>query len=95
MSTFSKLTSYAVGKWEVTKEERLSQKEIKSIREATVVESKYGLSAKILMAAGDCKYVPISRDSILAEGDDIEPSAIVLITLSKEGEKDIVRLDMQ
>lgn len=95
MSIFSELKSYAVGQWEVTKEERLSAKEIKSITEGTVVESKYGLSAKLLLAAGGCKFIPLSRDSDLAEGDDIEPSAIVLITLSKEGEADIVRLDMK
>ncbi len=56
--------------------------------------SKFGLSAKLLLAAGGCKYIPLSRDSSLAEGDDIEPSAIVLLTLAKEGEDDIVRLDM-
>ena len=94
MSAFSELKSYPVGQWEVSKEERLSQKEIKSIKEATVVASKFGLSAKILMAAGDCRYVPISRDSILAEGDDIEPSAIVLITLARDG-NEIARLDVE
>ena len=95
MSKFSELKSYAVGQWEVIKEEKLSTKEITSILEGTVVESKYGLSAKLLLAAGGCKYIPLSRDSSLAEGDDIEPKSVVLITLSKEGENDIVRLDMK
>lgn len=95
MSIFSSLKSYAVGNWEVSKEERLSAKEIASILEGTVVDSKYGLSAKLLLAAGGCKYIPLSRDSSLAEGDDIEPKSVVLITLSKEGENDIVRLDMK
>lgn len=93
MSVFSELKSYA-GKWSVKSSAKLSKEDAKSITEATVVESEYGLSAKVLTAKGT-KYIPISRDSVLAEGDDIEPKAIVLLILGKEGEADIVRLDVE
>lgn len=93
MSIFSELKSYA-GKWTVKSSAKLDKADVKDITEATVVSSEYGLSAKVLTAKGT-KYIPISRDSILAEGDDIEPKAIVLIVLSKEGESDIVRLDVE
>ena len=93
MSIFSELKSYA-GKWSVKSSAKLDKADVKSITEATVVSSEYGLSAKVLTTK-DTKYIPISRDSILAEGDDIEPSAIVLLILSKEGESDIVRLDVE
>lgn len=93
MSVFSELKTYE-GKWSVKSSAKLDKADVKSITEATVVSSEYGLSAKVLTAKGT-KYIPISRDSILAEGDDIEPSAIVLIVLSKEGESDIVRLDVE
>lgn len=93
MSIFSELKTYA-GKWSVVSSAKLDKVDVKSIQEATVVASEYGLSAKILTAKGT-KYIPISRDSILAEGDDIEPKAIVLVVLSKEGESNIVRLDVE
>ena len=93
MSVFSELKSYA-GKWSVISSAKLDKADVKSIQEATVVSSEYGLSAKVLTAKGT-KYIPISRDSILAEGDDIEPKAIVLLVLGKEGESNIVRLDVE
>ena len=93
MSVFSELKSYA-GKWSVISSAKLDKADVKSITEATVVSSEYGLSAKVLTAKGT-KYIPISRDSILAEGDDIEPKAIVLLVLGKEGESNIVRLDVE
>lgn len=87
--------TYMTGKWTVKSEAKISKADAALIAEGTVVESEYGLSAKLLLVTGGAKYVPISRDSDLAEGDDIEPKNIVFIVLEKEGENDIVRLDMR
>lgn len=87
--------TYAASKWAVKSVSKISRKEATLIEEGTVVNSKFGLSAKLLLTTGGAKYVPISRDSSLAEGDDIEPTRIVFIVLEKEGEDDVTRLDME
>jgi len=95
MSIFTDLKVYDVTPWTLTGSAKLSKADAKLIAEATVVESEFGLSAKVLLVKGGYKYIPISRDSVLAEGDDIEPSSIVLLTLEKEGQPNITRLDVE
>lgn len=81
--------------WEVTGTEKLSAADIKSVERAEVVSSKFGLSACFFMKAGGKKYMPLSRDVEAEEGDEIDLKSAKVLTLSKDGEDDILRLDYQ
>ena len=91
-SFLDSLRSYA-GKWSVKSSAKLSADESAQIRSITVQTSDYGLSACLMMNSGARKYVPVSRDSALAEGDTVDKASVSIITLEKDGEADIIRLD--
>ena len=91
-SFLDSLRTYA-GKWSVKSSDKLSAEESAQIRSITIQESDYGLSACLLMNSGTRKYVPVSRDSDLAEGDTVVKESVSIITLEKDGEADIFRLD--
>lgn len=105
MSVFSSsiIKTYNMGSWEVTETEKLDAKEIKGIERIEVVtkEQEWGESTSMcffMKAAKDSKkkevkYIPLSRDSDLENGDLVDPKSVILLTLSKEGEDDIVRAD--
>ena len=91
-SFLESLRTYA-GQWSVKSSAKLSADEAAQIRSITVQASDFGLSACLLMYGGGRKYVPVSRDSALAEGDVVNKNSVQVITLEKEGEADIIRLD--
>ena len=79
--------------WEVTSTDKLSAADIKSVEKAEVVSSTYGLSACFFMKSGGRKYMPLSRDVEAEEGDEIDLKSAKVLTLSKDGEDDIMRLE--
>ena len=92
MGFLDSLMTYA-GKWSVKSSRNISASEASEISSATVKSSDYGLSLCMTMHKGGQKYVPISRDSSLAEGDKVDVNSINIITLEKDGEDDIMRVD--
>lgn len=92
MGLLDGLRSFA-SSWEVTGSEKLSAADIKSVEKAEVVSSKFGLSACFFMKAGGRKYIPLSRDVEAEEGDLIDLRDATVLTLSKDGEDDIMRLE--
>ena len=99
MSVFSSsiVKEYGGTPWEVTDTEKLEQEEIDAIQDITVVtkEQEWGESTSMcfLMKTGRVRFIPLSRDSELEEGDQVDPTSVVLLTLSREGDDDIVRAD--
>lgn len=91
MNIFSALRVYA-GKWQVKDERSFSQEEIDAISKATVVDSEYGQSVCFFMKAGGQSYIPVDQNSNVATGDSVDLSKAKVITLSKEGEADIYRI---
>lgn len=91
-SILDMLPTYA-GKWSVVKTTKIAAEDAATIQSAHVVESEYGLSLCMLMHGGGLKFVPVSRDSSLDEGDEVIIPSIEFITLSKDGESDILRAD--
>ena len=91
MDFLSNLRSY-VGKWAVKSTEKMSKNDIKSVESAKVVPSQYGLSVCFVMKAGGQKFLPISNDCNLEEGDTVDLSTAEIITLGRDGEKDIYRI---
>lgn len=92
MSILDKIRTYA-GSWREASRDKLSKAEAASIDSIEVVEGQYGLSMCFLMKAGGKKFIPLSRDSDLEEGDSVKISSVELITLERDGDDDIYRAD--
>ena len=91
MDFLSKLHSYS-GKWEVKSTIKMSTNDINSVESTVIVPSQYGLSVCFLMKAGGKKFLPISNDCNLSEGDTIDLKNAEIVTLCRDGEKDIYRI---
>lgn len=90
MGFLASLTSYG-NKWEEVSREMLSEDaDFKTIEKAVVEdkEQDWGTSHSIclFMKGGGRKYLPLSRDSELIEGDDVELSSIEIIELERDGD---------
>ena len=92
MNIFSALRVYA-GKWQVKDSRSFSVDEINAVQSATVVDSQYGQSVCFMMKSGGQTYIPLDQNSSKATGDTIDLSQAKIITLSKEGEADIYRIN--
>lgn len=93
MNIFSSLRVYA-GKWAVKGEPRnFTQDEIAAVKQAVVVSSEYGLSVCFFMKSGGQTYIPLSTTSTKGSGEVVDLSTAKLVTLCKEGESDIYRVE--
>lgn len=92
MGFLEKLRTYA-GSWSEAGREHLSKAEAAQVASATVVEGQYGLSMCFVMKAGGKKFMPLSRDSQLEEGDSVDIKSVEIITLERDGDEDIYRAD--
>lgn len=90
MGLLASLTTYNKG-WEEVSREMLSEdKDFKEIESATVVdkEQNWGTSHSIclFMKGGGKKYLPLSRDSELEDGDEVNLESIEIIELERDGD---------
>lgn len=91
-SLFSKLQVYA-GKWNLKSSEALDAEDKEMFSSARVVSSNYGLSVCFFLKKGGQSYIPVSNNSKSVEvGDPVDLNKVVIETLSKEGEDDIMRV---
>lgn len=93
MNIFSSLQVYA-GKWSVKSTRAFDADEINAVKSAVVVPSKYGNSVMFTMIAGGQTYIPLANDTTVAVGEVIDLTKAQLLTLSKDGESDIVRVSI-
>lgn len=91
MNVFAALRVYA-GKWNETAKRLFSPEEIAAVESAVVVTSQYGYSVCFLMKAGGQTYIPLDQSSSLSEGDKVDLTKALLVTLSRPGENDIYRV---
>lgn len=92
MNIFSSLRMYA-GKWNLKSSRAFNPEEIAAVASATVVPSQYGNSVCFMMKAGGQTYIPLSQNSSKSVGDTIDLSQAQLLTLEKQGENDILRVE--
>ena len=92
MSIFDNLRVYA-SKWAKTASREFKAEEIAAINKAVVVESDYGNSVCFFMKAGGQTYLPLSTESAYKLGDEVDLTSAKIITLSKSGESDIMRVE--
>ena len=93
MNIFASLQVYA-GKWSVKSTRTFDAEEISAVKQAVVVPSQYGNSVMFTMVAGGQTYIPLAQDASVAVGEVIDLSKAQLLTLSKDGESDIVRVSI-
>lgn len=91
MNVFMTLTQYG-GKWEVKDVRKFSDEEIAMVTKAEVVDSEYGNSCCFHLKNGNRTFIPMSNDAKSQLGDIVDIKNAEVITLSKEGEDDILRL---
>ena len=92
MNIFDKLFVYAA-KWAVKGTRAFEEAEINAVNKAVVVDSTYGKSVCFFMKAGGQTYIPLSTESHYQLGDEVDLSTAKIITLGKEGESDIQRVE--
>ena len=92
MNIFNSLRKYA-GKWSVIASRAFTAEEQSAVISATVVPSQYGNSVCFMMVGGGQTFIPLSAKSSKAVGDTIDLSKAILLTLAKEGEEDIYRVE--
>lgn len=91
-SIFDKLNVYAQ-KWALKSSRPFSSEELEVVKSAVVVDSDYGKSVCFFMKSGGRTYLPLSTESSLEAGEIVDLSTAKIITLSKSGESDIMRVE--
>lgn len=89
---FSSLRVYA-GKWNLKSSRAFSPEEIAAVSSAVVVASQYGNSVCFTMVGGGQTFIPLSNSSSKGVGESIDLASAKLLTLGKNGEADIFRVE--
>ena len=90
---FSGLQVYG-GSWNVVNSRAFDQEEIAAVKSASVVTSEYGKSVCFIMHSGGQTYIPLSNDSNLEVGDAVDISKAQILTLHRDGNDDINRIQV-
>ena len=90
-NVFLTLQEYA-SKWEKIASRFFTAEEQACVSHAKVVPSQYGNSVCFFMKNGQT-FIPLSSESTKGVGDAVDIATAQLITLSKPGEKDIIRVE--
>ena len=93
MNIFAGLQVYG-GSWKVTAERSFEAEEIAAVKKAEVVASEYGNSVCFFMNGGGQTYIPLSNQSSLAIGDTVDLSKAKILTLHRDGNEDITRINI-
>lgn len=93
MNIFSSLQVYA-GKWSVKSSRDFESSEISLVDKAVVTPSKFGNSVLFFMKSGGQTYIPMSSNSTLGVGELVDLTKAKLVTLEKDGESDIIRVEI-
>lgn len=93
MNIFAGLQKYAT-KFQVKDSRVFNEEELADVVSAKVVASQYGMSVCFYMKSGCQTYIPVSRDSVVSVGDEVDINKAKILILEKEGSEDIVRVEI-
>ena len=93
MNIFQGLQIYG-GSWNVVNSRSFDAEEISAVSKAEVVASEYGNSVCFFMNGGGTTYIPLSRDSTLGIGDSVDLTKAKVLTLHRDGNDDITRIEI-
>lgn len=93
MNIFKSVKIYA-GKWDEKEVRSFNKEEVAAVERSEVIESEYGLSVCFYMQGGAGQtYLPLDpKKSTVRLGDSLDVSKLELVTLSKQGSDDIVKV---
>lgn len=96
MSIFDSLKKYP-GSWNVVETKTLKDElgsNIDNLLSMEVVPSDFGISVKFSFKGGYYNYIPVSTENDTLEiGETPELEELVVLTLSREGDDNIYRID--
>ena len=92
MNIFAGLQVYG-GSWQVKSSRSFDAEEIAAVKKAEVVASEYGNSVCFFMHSGGQTYIPLSKQSSLSVGDTVDMNTAKVLTLHRDGNDDITRID--
>lgn len=82
------------GSWNVVDSRSFDAEEIAAVKKAEVVSSQYGNSVCFFMKSGGQVYIPLSNQSSLTVGDTVDMAKAKILTLHRDGDEDIARIDI-
>ena len=86
------------GKYTLTSTLKFDEDDLLLIESATVVEStrfEGKLAISLRDSEGNQRFLPISEQSALEVGDQPDPKSIIILVLSRPGDPDIFRVDVE
>ena len=93
MNIFDGLQVYA-GKWNVVESRSFNDEEKAMINRAEVVASEYGNSVCFFLKSGGQSYIPLSNQSTLGIGEEVDLNKAKLLKLHRDGSADITRVEI-
>ena len=95
MSILNALRLYR-GKWEVKSVDKFDAADAADVASAKIVPSEFGQSVCMTLKSGGTKYMPVSNTSrALANGEEINVADTNVVTLGREGDNDIYRMEVK
>lgn len=95
MGILSSLRTYR-GKWSVSDRQKFDASELESIESNEVVPSEYGNSVRLNKKNGEVAFLPISNTSKDVNiGESVDLAKCFVLTLSRTGDDDIYRIEVQ
>lgn len=95
MGILSSLRTYR-GKWNVSDRQKFDASELESIESNEVVPSEYGNSVRLNKKNGEVAFLPISNTSKDVNiGESVDLAKCFVLTLSRTGDDDIYRIEVQ
>lgn len=80
--------------WRLVEERPFTNEEINAVAKTKVVKSQYGSSVEFTMVKGGVSYIPMWDKDALPIGATLDMNKAKLMTLRKEGEKDLLRVSV-
>lgn len=93
MGLFNSVKIYA-GKWNVKSSDRLGEDDLNMIKSAVTCSSDYGISVCFFLKKGGQFYIPLSNECNIGIGEVVPLNKVEVLTLSKDGEADIQRINV-
>jgi len=84
------------GKWQVKSVAKFDANDAAEVKSAVVVPSEFGQSVCMTLKSGGAKYLPLSNTSrAVANGEEINVAECNVVTLGREGDDDIMRIEVK
>jgi hypothetical protein len=95
MFTLNALRLYR-GKWQVKSIDKFDAADAADVKSAVVVPSDFGQSVCMTLKSGGARYLPVSNTSrALADGEQVNVAECNVVTLGREGDDDIYRIEVK